>query len=207
MTSGSSTRRSGGQKVRALPRKFVYLGFGREEPGTSQEFCRDVEDHWGGSKSQCKNCPTPSRAGTTYPFPLPKEVQKGGVVPAGRGVAARRGVGVPARGVLQPIRGQEAWEYHEPGPPKEPGPLAFSQPGFSSTGLPLQPNSLPFVFDSWAPEFLISNTITVAFSFIRNIFIVGTQIIADLEKCFLEFVSVNLLIFLQNKLLESVGKL
>ena len=28
---GSSTRRGGGQKVRALPRKFVFLGFRREE--------------------------------------------------------------------------------------------------------------------------------------------------------------------------------
>ena len=27
---GSSTRRGGGRKVRALPRKFVFLGFGRE---------------------------------------------------------------------------------------------------------------------------------------------------------------------------------
>ena len=43
------------------------------------------------------------------------------------GVQAQRGVGVPARGVLQPIQGQGAWEYHEPGPPNEPGPLAFSQ--------------------------------------------------------------------------------
>ena len=55
-------------------------------------------------------------------LPFPKEVQ-----PAGRGVPARRRVGVPARGVLRPVRVQEAWEYHEPGPPNEPGPLAFSQ--------------------------------------------------------------------------------
>ena len=52
-------------------------------------------------------------------------MQGGG--PAGKGVPARRGVGVPARGVLRPLWGQEAREYHEPGPPKEPGPLAFSQ--------------------------------------------------------------------------------
>ena len=66
---------------------------------------------------------TPSRAGTPVPFPL-KEVQEwGGGVPAGRG-SRRRGVGVPARGVLRSARGQEAWEYHEPGPPNEPGPLA-----------------------------------------------------------------------------------
>ena len=45
----------------------------------------------------------------------------------GGGLPARRGAGVPARGILRPIRGQEAWEYHEPGPPNEPGPLAFSQ--------------------------------------------------------------------------------
>ena len=38
---GSSTRRGGGQKLRALPRKFVFLGFHREEPGMSLEFCRD----------------------------------------------------------------------------------------------------------------------------------------------------------------------
>ena len=30
--------------VRALPRKFVFLGFRREEPGMSREFCRDVPD-------------------------------------------------------------------------------------------------------------------------------------------------------------------
>ena len=41
---GSSTRRGGGRKVRALPRKFVFLGFGRDEPGMSREFCRDVPD-------------------------------------------------------------------------------------------------------------------------------------------------------------------
>ena len=35
---GSSTRRGGGRKVRALPRKSVFLGFGMEEPGMSQEF-------------------------------------------------------------------------------------------------------------------------------------------------------------------------
>ena len=47
-------RRGGGRKVRALPRKFVFLGFGREEPGMSQEFRRDVPDPWGCSKSLCK---------------------------------------------------------------------------------------------------------------------------------------------------------
>ena len=59
------------------------------------------------------------------PLALPKEVQKGGEGsrPEG-GVPARRGVGVPARGILRPIRCQAAWEYHEPGPPNEPGPLA-----------------------------------------------------------------------------------
>ena len=48
---GSSTRRGGGRKVRALPRKFVFLGFRSDESGMSQEFCRDVPDPWGGSKS------------------------------------------------------------------------------------------------------------------------------------------------------------
>ena len=33
---------------------------------------------------------------------------------------------VIARGVLRPVQGQEAWEYHEPGPHNEPRPLAFS---------------------------------------------------------------------------------
>ena len=51
---GSSTRRGGGRKVRALPRKFVFLGFRREESGMSREFCRDVPDPWGCSKSLCK---------------------------------------------------------------------------------------------------------------------------------------------------------
>ena len=41
---GSSTRRGGGRKVRALPRKSVFLGFRREESGMSREFCRDVPD-------------------------------------------------------------------------------------------------------------------------------------------------------------------
>ena len=50
---GSSTRRGGGQKLRARPRKFVFLGFRREESGMSQEFCRDVPDPWGCSKSLC----------------------------------------------------------------------------------------------------------------------------------------------------------
>ena len=35
---GSSTRRGGGQKVRARPRKFVFLGFRREESGMCREF-------------------------------------------------------------------------------------------------------------------------------------------------------------------------
>ena len=45
------------------------------------------------------------------------------------GVPARRGAGVAARGALRPARGQEAWEYHELGPPNEPRPLAFSHCG------------------------------------------------------------------------------
>ena len=39
---GSSARRGGDRKVRALLRKFVILGFRREESGMSREFCRDV---------------------------------------------------------------------------------------------------------------------------------------------------------------------
>ena len=41
---GCSTRRGGGRKVRALPRKFVFLGFRREESGMSREFFWDVPD-------------------------------------------------------------------------------------------------------------------------------------------------------------------
>ena len=41
---GSSTQRGGGRKLRALPRKFVFLGFRKEESGMSREFCRDVQD-------------------------------------------------------------------------------------------------------------------------------------------------------------------
>ena len=48
---GSSTQRGGGRKVRALPRKFVFPGFRREESGMSRKFCRDVPDPWGHSKS------------------------------------------------------------------------------------------------------------------------------------------------------------
>ena len=44
----------GGQKVRALPREFIFLGFGREELGMSRQFGRDVPDFWGSSKSLCK---------------------------------------------------------------------------------------------------------------------------------------------------------
>ena len=51
---GSSTRRGGGRKLRALPRKFVFLGFRREESGMSREFCWDVPDPWGCSESLCK---------------------------------------------------------------------------------------------------------------------------------------------------------
>ena len=35
-------------------RRIVFLGFRREEPGMSQEFCRDVREPWGCSKSLCK---------------------------------------------------------------------------------------------------------------------------------------------------------
>ena len=40
----------GGRKVRALPRKFVFLGFRREESGMSREFFRDVPDPGGVQK-------------------------------------------------------------------------------------------------------------------------------------------------------------
>ena len=51
---GSSTLRGGGQKLRARPRNFVFLGFRREESGMSREFCRDVPDPSRCSKSLCK---------------------------------------------------------------------------------------------------------------------------------------------------------
>ena len=51
---GSSTRRGGGRKVRALPRKFVFLGFRGEKLGMSRDFCRDIPDPWRCSKSLCK---------------------------------------------------------------------------------------------------------------------------------------------------------
>ena len=41
---GLVTRRGGGRKLRARPRKFVFLGFRREESGMSREFWRDVPD-------------------------------------------------------------------------------------------------------------------------------------------------------------------
>ena len=50
---GSSMQRGGGRKVCALPQKFVFLGF-REESGMSREFCQDVPDPWGCSKSLYK---------------------------------------------------------------------------------------------------------------------------------------------------------
>ena len=45
----------GGRKVRARPRKFVFLGFQGRESGMSRTFCRDVPNPWGCSKSLCKN--------------------------------------------------------------------------------------------------------------------------------------------------------
>ena len=54
----------------------------------------------------------PSRAGSPCP---PAPSQKGAE-------GGRKGVWL-----VVSLRGQEAWEYHEPGPPNEPGPLAFSQ--------------------------------------------------------------------------------
>ena len=51
---GSSTRRGGGRKLRALPRKFVFLGFRREESGIFRNLCQDVPDPWRCSKSSCK---------------------------------------------------------------------------------------------------------------------------------------------------------
>ena len=56
----------------------------------------------------------------------------GGSGRKGGGPGSKGGVGVPAGGVLRPVRGQEAREYHDPGPPNEPGPLAFSQKRGSS---------------------------------------------------------------------------
>ena len=50
---GSFARRGDGRKVRARPRKFVFLGFRREESGMSRDFCRDVPDPWQCSKSLC----------------------------------------------------------------------------------------------------------------------------------------------------------
>ena len=53
---GGFPREGVGLKVRAIPRKFVFLGFGRLE-GRSLEcpgnFRRDVPDPWGCSKSLC----------------------------------------------------------------------------------------------------------------------------------------------------------
>ena len=67
----------------------------------------------------------PLEPGPHAPCPFLKRRRKGeGSRPKG-GVPARRGVGVPARGILQPIRGQGAWEYHEPGPPTSRDPSHF----------------------------------------------------------------------------------
>ena len=63
----------------------------------------------------------PLELGPLVPCPSPKEVQEGRRVPSERVCL----VGVLARGVIPPVLGQEARECHEPGPPNEPGPLAF----------------------------------------------------------------------------------
>ena len=55
MGCGSSTQRGGGRKVRALPRKFVFLGFRKEESGMSQEFRRGVPDPGGVQKVRAKS--------------------------------------------------------------------------------------------------------------------------------------------------------
>ena len=60
---------------------------------------------------------TPSRAGT---MPFPKRCRGSG--PGRKGGSGGMG---SACGVLWPVQGPEAWEYHEPGPPNEPGPLAL----------------------------------------------------------------------------------
>ena len=77
---------------------------------------------------------TPSRAWTPCPLPLPKviEVQEGGGSrQEGGRPGSKRGRG-PGSWCSSGCTGQEAWEYHEPGPPNEPGPLAFSQKRFLS---------------------------------------------------------------------------
>ena len=51
---GSSTGGGGGRKIRALPRKFVFLGSRREESGMSRDFGRDVPDPWQCPKSLCQ---------------------------------------------------------------------------------------------------------------------------------------------------------
>ena len=66
---GSSTRRGGGRKVRALPRKLVFLGFRREESGMSLEFCQDVQDPCGCSKGLCKKV----RAHLSFPIGCAKD--------------------------------------------------------------------------------------------------------------------------------------
>ena len=53
MGRGSSTRRGGGRKVRALPRKFVFLGFRREDSGMSG-ILPGCPAQWGCSKTLCK---------------------------------------------------------------------------------------------------------------------------------------------------------
>ena len=61
---------------------------------------------------------TPSESRAPCPLPFPKRVDPG----RKGGPASKRGR-VPARGVLRPGWGQEAWEYHEPGPPRSRDPL------------------------------------------------------------------------------------
>ena len=68
---GSSTRSGGSRKVRALPRKFVFLGFRREGSGMSQEFCRDVPDPWECSKSLCAK-----KVRAHFSFRMPASVLK-----------------------------------------------------------------------------------------------------------------------------------
>ena len=108
---GSSTRRGGGRKVRALPRKFVFLGFRREESGMSREFCRDVQDPWGCSKSLCKKrfvriFRSLRRGVENRNFPKVRQKLKGVVFTGGsfrKGVAVP--IGVPRGGVWGRVRG------------------------------------------------------------------------------------------------------
>ena len=113
---GSSTQRGGGRKVRALPRKFVFLGFRREESGCPGNFA-GMSRTSGGVQKVCAK-----KVRAHFSFPILVDVSdfffsawegEGGVRGAGRrggggGIGFSLKIPRGGGGALQDGRGQGA---------------------------------------------------------------------------------------------------